>query len=56
MYIRGLGTGLLLINSQRVAVDLLEKRSNISSDRPHYISAGDFMSKNLSFVFSYGEL
>ena len=57
MYISVLGKGMLIINSQRVAVDLLEKRSNISSDRPHYISAGDFLTKNLSFTLTpYGDL
>ncbi|KAI9452362.1 cytochrome P450 [Lactarius psammicola] len=57
MYISALGKGMLMINSQRVAVDLLEKRSNIFSDRPRYISAGDFMTKNLSFTLSpYGDL
>ena len=57
MYISALGTGILMINSQRVAVDLLEKRSSIYSDRPHYISAGDFATKNMSFSFStYGDL
>ena len=56
MYISALGTGVLVINSQRVAINLLEKRSNISSDRPQSISAGDYMTKNMSFVLSYGEL
>ena len=49
MYISALGKGLLIINSQRVATDLLEKRSNIFSDRPRYISANDFLTKGLSF-------
>ncbi|KAF8265024.1 cytochrome P450 [Lactarius quietus] len=52
MYISALGTGVLIINSQRAAVELLEKRSNVSSGRPHYISAGEFMTKNLSFALS----
>ena len=57
MYISALGNGVLVINSQRVAVDLLEKRSNIYSDRPHYISAGEFMTENLTLSFSlYGDL
>ena len=56
MYVRALGTGVLIINSQRVAVDLLEKRSNIYSDRPHFISAGEFMTENSSLAFSiYGD-
>jgi hypothetical protein len=57
MYISVLGKGMLIINSQRVAVNLLEKQSNISSDQPHYISAGDFLTKNLSFTLTpYGNL
>jgi hypothetical protein len=57
MYISALGQGVLVINSQRVAIDLLEKRSNIYSDRPHYIAAGYFLTKNLTFTLSpYGDL
>ncbi|KAI9452369.1 cytochrome P450 [Lactarius psammicola] len=57
MYISALGKGILIINSQRVAIDLLEKRSNNCSSRPRYISAGDFMTKNLSLTLSpYGDL
>ena len=57
MYISALGKGMLVINSQRAADDLLEKRSNISSDRPHLISFGDYMTKNLSFTLSpYGDV
>lgn len=52
MYINALGNGVLVINSQRVAVDLLDKRSNIYSDRPHYISAGEFLTQNLTLSFS----
>jgi hypothetical protein len=57
MYISALGKGMLVINSQRAADDLLEKRSNISSDRPHLISVGDYMTKNLTFTFTpYGDM
>ncbi|KAI9452360.1 cytochrome P450 [Lactarius psammicola] len=56
MYISALGKGMLMINSQRVAIDLLEKRSNIFSDRPRFISAGDFMTKNLAVITPYGDL
>ena len=41
MYINALGNGVLILNSQRVAVDLLEKRANLYPNRPHYISAGE---------------
>lgn len=57
MYISALGKGTLMINSQRGAVDFLEKRSNIYSDSPRFISAGDFLTKNLSFGHTpYGDL
>jgi hypothetical protein len=57
MYLSAFGQGILVVNSQRVAVDLLEKRSNIYSDRPRYVSFGEFLTENLSFVFTrYGDL
>jgi len=57
MYINVFGQGILVLNSQRVAVDLLEKRSNIYSDRPRYISLGEFLTENLTLVFTgYGDL
>ncbi|KAH8977890.1 cytochrome P450 [Lactarius hatsudake] len=47
----------LVINSPRVAIDLLEKRSSIYSDRPHYICAGEFSTKNLLLTLTpYGDL
>ncbi|KAI9443587.1 cytochrome P450 [Lactarius indigo] len=57
MYVSALGQGVLVINSQRVAIDLLEKRSNIYSDRRRYISAGDFLTMNLPLSMApYGDL
>jgi hypothetical protein len=52
MYISQFGKGMLIINSQCFAGDFLEKGSNISSDRPHFISTGDFLTKNLPFTLS----
>ena len=55
MYISALGQGMLMINSQRAGVELLEKRANIYSDRPRFISAGDYATNNMSFsLLSYG--
>jgi hypothetical protein len=49
--------GILVINSQRVAVDFLEKRSSIYSDNPGYISLSEFLTDGLTFVFTrYGDL
>ncbi|KAF8258900.1 cytochrome P450 [Lactarius quietus] len=56
MYVSALGQGFLIINSQRVAIELLEKRSNIYSDRPKYISAGEFLTGNLELSMTpYGD-
>ena len=52
MYINALGDGILILNSQRVAVDFLEKRANLYSDRPHYISAGEYLTQNLTLSFA----
>lgn len=57
MYISALGTGVLVLNSHRVASDLLDKRSNIYSGRPRYISANDYLTQSLALVLSpYGDL
>ena len=57
MYISALGNGFLVLNSQRVAADLLDKRSNIYSGRPRYISANEYLTENLSIVLSpYSDL
>ena len=51
MYISAFGQGILVVNSQRVAVDLLEKWSNIYSNRPRYMSLGEFLIENLVRTF-----
>ncbi len=57
MYLTALGKSILVINSQRVAVDLLDKRSDIYSDRPYFISAGGYLTHNMSFVLTgFGDL
>ncbi|KAF8260171.1 cytochrome P450 [Lactarius quietus] len=57
MYVSALGNGVLVINSQRVAVDLLEKRSNIYSDRPRFSSAVEILTRNLNLPLTpYGDL
>ncbi|KAF8273305.1 cytochrome P450 [Lactarius quietus] len=52
MYISALGKGFLVLNSLRVAVDLLDKRSNIYSSRPHYISANEYLTEDLTIILS----
>ncbi|KAH9167491.1 cytochrome P450 [Lactarius sanguifluus] len=57
MYLSAFGRGILVVSSQRVAVDLLEKRSNIYSDRPQSISLNEFLTESLLFGFTgYGDL
>ena len=57
MYVSALGQGILVLNSRRVAVDLLEKRSGIYSDRPHSIVLCDYMTEGLSlFSTPYNDL
>jgi len=51
MYLHAFGQGILVINSQRIAIDLLDKRSGIYSDRPRYISM-NILTENLTFGFT----
>jgi hypothetical protein len=41
VYVEALGQPMLIINTQRIALDLLEKRSAIYSDRPYLAMGGD---------------
>ena len=38
MYLTVAGQGILVINTHRVAADLLDRRGHIYSDRPRFIS------------------
>ncbi|KAF8898066.1 cytochrome P450 [Gymnopilus junonius] len=51
-----LGQPILIINSTRVAKELLDKRSAIYSDRPRFVMAGDLVGYDETFVLQpYGE-
>ncbi|EMD35670.1 hypothetical protein CERSUDRAFT_85632 [Gelatoporia subvermispora B] len=47
---------IIIINSSKIAKDLLDKRSSIYSDRPHLVMAGDLVGYSDPFVLQpYGE-
>ncbi|THU99253.1 cytochrome P450 [Dendrothele bispora CBS 962.96] len=51
------GTNTIVLNTHKVAADILDKRASIYSDRPHFIVAGDMLTGGLLLVFSrYGDL
>jgi hypothetical protein len=51
------GQPIIVLNSQRAAADLLDRRAAIYSDRPRLIVACDIMTEGLNFAFArYGEL
>ncbi|THU83172.1 cytochrome P450 [Dendrothele bispora CBS 962.96] len=51
------GQNMIVLNTHKVAMDLLDKRSAIYSDRPHYIVAGDYLCANLMLTLTrYGDL
>jgi hypothetical protein len=57
IYLNAAGQPIVVLNSQRVAVDLLDRRSGIYSDRPRNIVACDIMTKGLLFGFArYGDV
>ena len=45
MHLRMTGTDLIYLNSSRVVTEILEKRSSITSSRPHQPMAGDLVSR-----------
>ncbi|EGN99070.1 hypothetical protein SERLA73DRAFT_181861, partial [Serpula lacrymans var. lacrymans S7.3] len=51
-----LGTRLVIVNSAEMAVDILDKKSAIYSDRPSFTMAGELIGwKNTSIFLRYGE-
>ncbi|KAF9237423.1 cytochrome P450 [Melanogaster broomeanus] len=51
-----LGTQFIVINGMEAANDILEKKSSISSDRPHHTMGGDLVGwGNSTFLQQYGE-
>jgi len=51
-----LGKRIVILNSAKAAVDVLQKKSAVNSDRPHLTMAGDLVGWGDSFIFmQYGE-
>lgn len=56
VFVRLLGQGVISINSQRVAEALLDKRSDIYSDRPYLATVQQFGWSAITFAFAgYGD-
>ncbi|EMD35994.1 hypothetical protein CERSUDRAFT_52911 [Gelatoporia subvermispora B] len=56
VYFQGLGKSVLVVNSLKAILDLLEKRANNYSDRPVLIFGNDLIGMNRTFLFAdYGE-
>ncbi|EMD36018.1 hypothetical protein CERSUDRAFT_115946 [Gelatoporia subvermispora B] len=57
VYFQGLGKSVLVINSLKAMTDLLEKRANIYSGRPHLVFAHELMGLDRIFgLRDYGEI
>ncbi|KAH9987169.1 cytochrome P450 [Russula compacta] len=52
IYLNAAGQPIVVLNSQKVAVDLLDRRAGIYSDRPRNIVACDIMTGGLFFALS----
>ena len=51
------GKTIIILNSRKAAIDLLERRSAIYSDRPRMIVAFEMMTGGMLFPFaSYNEM
>ena len=57
MYLNALGQPMIVINSLKVASELLDRRANIYSDCPRQIVAHEILCGGLfSALMSYGDL
>ncbi|KAI0297641.1 cytochrome P450 [Russula brevipes] len=52
IYLNAAGQPMVILNSQKVAADLLDRRAGIYSDRPRFIVASDIMTGGLLVVFT----
>jgi hypothetical protein len=52
IYLNVAGQSIVVLNSQRIAEDLLDRRARIYSDRPRLIVACDMMTDGLLFGFA----
>jgi hypothetical protein len=52
IYLSVAGQPIVVLNSQKVAADLLDRRAGIYSDRPRFIVASDIMTGGLLVVFT----
>ncbi|KAI0066978.1 cytochrome P450 [Artomyces pyxidatus] len=57
VYLNAAGQPMVILNSQKVAADLLDRRAGIYSDRPTNVVASDIMTGGLLVVFTrYGDI
>jgi hypothetical protein len=57
MFLNAAGQPMIVLNSQKVAADLLDRRAGLYSDRPQWIVASEIMTSGLLIVFTrYGDL
>ncbi|VDC01476.1 unnamed protein product [Peniophora sp. CBMAI 1063] len=54
-YFEVLGQGYMVLGSRQCAIDLLDRRASLYSDRPRLIMASEFMSRSLLFPFSVND-
>ena len=56
-YLSAAGQPIIVLNTQKVAADLLDRRAGIYSDRPRNIVAAQILCGGLAMVFqNYGTL
>lgn len=57
MYLNALGQPILVFNSLKTAHELLDRRANVYSDRPHFIVANEILCGGLlTGLLPYGDV
>ncbi|CAA7262429.1 unnamed protein product [Cyclocybe aegerita] len=56
MHVDAMGQSFVIVSSPKIAQDLLDKRSSVYSDRPHFVMANELVGYGESFVLQpYGD-
>jgi hypothetical protein len=52
IYMTALGKSMLFLNTQKIAADLLDRRSSIYINRPQFIVTNEFVTRGMAMSLS----
>jgi hypothetical protein len=52
IYMTALGQSMVFLNTQKIAADLLDRRSSIYMARPHFIVASEIITRGMAMALA----